>query len=133
MSPENGWMRGSAVAIQPDGKIVAAGSGGYFDEEVRRSDFAVARLNPDGSTDAGFGVGGLTFADFGGWGVIDIASAVALQLDGRIVVGGTGGVSPPRYFSLARFTSGGVLDPTFGQGGRWSPPSPSAGPRGTAN
>ncbi|HEY7631690.1 MAG TPA: hypothetical protein VH817_13355 [Thermoleophilaceae bacterium] len=69
---------GGAV-LQADGKVVIAGSvqdGG---------DFGVARLNPDGSLDAGFGSGGKALVDFG---VAVFAFAVALQPNGRIVVAG---------------------------------------------
>jgi uncharacterized delta-60 repeat protein len=69
---------GGAV-LQPDGKVVIAGS-------VQNSgDFGVARLNPDGSLDGGFGNGGKALVDFG---VAAFAFAVALQPNGRIVVVG---------------------------------------------
>jgi uncharacterized delta-60 repeat protein len=90
------------LALQPDGKLVTAGSihrGTY-------KSFALARYFPDGSLDAG---GRLT-ADFGG---DDRANAVAIQLDGKIVVAGLGGNSD---FALARFDDDGRLDPSFGGG-----------------
>ena len=65
-----------AVLVQPDGKLVLAGYGG--------TDFAVARLNPDGASDTSFD-GGMSVADFGGF---DSANAAALQPDGKIVVAG---------------------------------------------
>src|SRR5262245_46115279 len=72
--------RGSATAVvlQPDGKVVVAGWTHYTG-----GDFAVARYNSDGSFDNTFGSGGKTTTDFGG---TDLALAIALQADGKIVV-----------------------------------------------
>jgi uncharacterized delta-60 repeat protein len=67
----------TGAALQPDGKIIVAGSSG--------GDFAVARLNSDGSPDAGFGTAGKATVDFGG---PTFANAVALQPNGRIVIAG---------------------------------------------
>src|SRR5262245_12063781 len=82
-----------AVAIQSDGKIVAAGSSG--------GDFALARYNADGSLDASFGGGGKVTTDFGGF---DAASALAVQPDGRIVAAGRGGTGD---MALARYNADG--------------------------
>ena len=93
-----------AVAIQGDGKIVAAG--------VASGDFALARYNVDGTLDTQFGNGGTITTDFGG---DDKANALALQRDGQIVVAGVAG---DRDFALARYRTDGTLDPTFGTEGR---------------
>lgn len=99
---------GGAVAVQPDGKIVTAGAidapGGGFD-------FLVARYNADGSPDASFGQGGIARTDFAG--ASDIARAVALQPDGKIVVAGSAG----RDFAVARYHANGTPDNTFGGDG----------------
>jgi uncharacterized delta-60 repeat protein len=90
-----------AVAIQPGGKIVAAGYPG----------FAAARYESDGSLDATFGSTGIvtTAAEsYAGW-------ALALQPDGKIVV--AGGDNHDQGFGLARYLPSGALDPTFGSGG----------------
>src|SRR5262249_42936154 len=58
----------TAVAVQPDGKIVVVGYTNY-------SDFAVARYNVDGSLDSSFGTGGKVVTDFAGFQ--DRAYAVA--------------------------------------------------------
>jgi uncharacterized delta-60 repeat protein len=94
-----------AVALQSDGKIVAAGrsSGG---------DFALARYNRDGSLDASFSEDGRQTTDFGGQR--DGALAVALQPDGKIVAVGR---SSAGDFALARYNSGGSLDPSFSEDG----------------
>ena len=100
------------VVIQPDGKIVAGGTRGL--------DFAVARYNTDGSLDATFGTGGLVVTDLYG-GSYDIAGAVALQPDGKIVLAGqTRTPASPvtdQDFALVRYNSDGSLDSTFGTGG----------------
>src|SRR5437773_2372880 len=71
----------NAVALQPDGMIVTAGT--VF---VGLGDFALARYNPDGTLDPGFGAGGQATTDFAGGD--DAAFAVLLQPDGRVVAGG---------------------------------------------
>jgi uncharacterized delta-60 repeat protein len=96
-----------AVAIQGDGNIVVAG--------VANSDFALARYNPDGALDPTFGTAGKVTTDFEG---VDfaVATAVAIQGDGKIVAAGYLGAS--NYdFALARYNPDGTLDPTFGTGG----------------
>jgi uncharacterized delta-60 repeat protein len=100
----------SGVAIQADGKIVAAGSAA---PESSCCQFALARYNTDGSLDPSFGTGGQVTTDFGG---LDEASGVAIQADGKIVVAGRGG--PSSDFALARYNADGTLDPSFGTGGQ---------------
>ncbi len=107
--------RANAIALQPDGKIVVAGdSRSYyvdFADQLRTiKRFALARYNPDGSPDATFGLGGRSTTGFGG---DDIAFALALQPDGKIIVAGE---SNSRV-ALARYNSDGNLDATFGGGG----------------
>lgn len=111
------------AAFQADGKLIIVGSAQM--DEAANPDFALARLNPDGSLDPTFGQAGLVRTDFG-FEREDYAYAVALQADGRIVVGGqaslpTGLAAPDDYdyaLALARYTAAGALDPTFGIGGR---------------
>jgi uncharacterized delta-60 repeat protein len=112
------------IAIQPDGKIVAGGSS--FEDVVTvgpNSDFMMARYLPDGSNDLSFGIGGVMATDFGR-SSFDQPHALALQPDGKVVLGGytNDGDGPGVLFgadqlALARYTSNGMLDPTFGQGG----------------
>jgi len=76
----------------------------------------VAAASP-GQLDPAFGNGGAVATDFGG---TDQAFAVAEQTDGKLVVGGSTD-SPPDYTiypALTRYTPTGVLDPTFGNGGK---------------
>jgi uncharacterized delta-60 repeat protein len=103
----------SDLAVQRDGKIVAVGRGSQ--------DFALARYRPDGSLDATFGVGGKVLTAFQP-GSNDVASAVVLQADGKIVAGG----SSAAEFALTRYLANGALDPSFGSGGRVVTPISSA-------
>jgi uncharacterized delta-60 repeat protein len=106
---------GSAMAIQPDGKIVVVGEA---DSSTGR-DFALARYNTEGSLDSTFGEKGRVTTDFFGFG--DYASAVAIQPDGRIVVGGTCTTTAnDTDFALARYNSDGRLDDAFGVGGKFN-------------
>src|SRR4051794_22237994 len=100
-----------AMAVDADGKIVLAGQ---TNRGASFYDFAVARLNADGSLDTTFGAAhtGKFCADFAG--DFDQASGVAVQADGRIVVSGMATVDFNAEFALMRLTSGGVLDTSFG-------------------
>jgi uncharacterized delta-60 repeat protein len=103
--------RASAVAIEPDGKIVAAGASG----DGVSDDFALVRYNADGSLDLTFGRDGKVLTDLRGY---DTASAVAIQPDGRIVAAGLSNGADPSYdFALVRYNADGSLDPSFGSGG----------------
>jgi uncharacterized delta-60 repeat protein len=105
-----------AVAVQPDGKIVVAGTS----SDATGADMAVARYTGDGNLDASFDGDGMAMVEFG-----DEASAraVALQRDGKIVLAGRvdrafGPGCCVSDFALARLTSAGVLDRSFGGDGR---------------
>lgn len=103
-----------ALALQSDGKIVAAGQ--YHDGNNHHW-FAVARYNTDGSPDTTFNGTGNTIAINGSGD--SYARAVAIQSDGKIVVAGHGsdGVSGHTQDAIVmRFTSNGVLDTSFGGG-----------------
>jgi len=102
---------GTAVAIQPDGKIVVAG----FTFPLAGSNcFLVFRFNVDGTPDPAFGSQGFAIADFQ---ANDRAFAVALQRDGKIVLAGFTNRKTPQDFAVARFLDNGDLDLGFGDGG----------------
>ena len=100
------------VAVQPDGKLVAAGAA-TINGQV---DFAVARYNSNGTLDAGFGTGGRVTTDLGGR--YEAAHSVALQWDGKIVVAGGSAPGVFNDFAVARYLSDGTLDASFGAGGK---------------
>jgi len=108
-----------ALALQPDGKIVAAGTDfvDFSSEDSSDTDFALARYNPDGSPDAGFGAGGQVTTDFDGFN--DDALAVLVQPDGRIVAVGSAKNPLDFYdFALARYQPDGRIDTSFGTRGK---------------
>jgi uncharacterized delta-60 repeat protein len=104
-----------SVAIQPDGKIVAAG----FQRTDSEARFTVARYDPDGHLDPLFGDAGVVLtsfgADFGG------AEDLVIQSDGKIVTAGAISLldgTGRSAFALVRYLSDGELDPSFGTAGR---------------
>src|SRR5262245_36012650 len=102
-----------AVAVQPDGKIVAAGLAAINGVV----DFALARYNRDGTLDASFGTGGIVTTPFDFPGSFDTVTSVVLQPDGKIVMAGSTVINSFAEFALARFNSDGTLDDGFGTGG----------------
>src|SRR6266511_1903342 len=108
-----GNTRVNGIALQPDGKIVTAG----FDKNATEFEFALARYNADGSLDTSFGTGGKVTTDFGSG--IDVAWAVAVQPDGKIVAAGYAfATGHPYLIALARYNPDGSLDTSFGLGGK---------------
>jgi len=107
------------VALQSDGKIIAAGTVFVdFDPgEMSDTDFALARYNPDGTPDATFGSGGQISTDF--LGHEDDAFSVLIQPDGKIVAVGSANDPATFYdFAAARYLSNGTIDTTFGVAGK---------------
>jgi uncharacterized delta-60 repeat protein len=107
----------NAIAIQPNGQIIAAGSS--FSNSKTVEDFIVARYNANGTLDKRFAKNGKITTDF--FRNVDSISAIAIQPDGRIVVAGFaqlgGNGSTPRVFALARYRNDGTPDTSFGNGG----------------
>ncbi|HSE96999.1 MAG TPA: S-layer homology domain-containing protein [Blastocatellia bacterium] len=102
-----------AVAIQPDGKIIVAG---YVQVGPDDNDFVVVRYNTTGLIDSSFNNGGRIVTPFGP-GKDEIA-AIAIQADGKIVVAGTSDNGSNRDFAVARYTSAGSPDTSFGLFGK---------------
>jgi uncharacterized delta-60 repeat protein len=103
-----------AVVLQPDGKIVVAGSA-----TISKNFFALARLNSNGTLDTTFGgnpFAGVVVTDFstGGQEALD----VALQTDGKIVAVGDAHIGGDNDFAIARYNANGTLDTSFGSGGK---------------
>ncbi|WP_251972473.1 putative Ig domain-containing protein [Sphaerotilus microaerophilus] len=110
----------AAVALQNDGRIVVVGStfnGSNFD-------VAVARLNGDGSLDNGFGSGGLRQLVVGSGD--EVATAVAVQPDGRILIAGSTETASGYDMLLLRLNADGSLDGSFNGSGRLVVPVGSA-------
>jgi uncharacterized delta-60 repeat protein len=104
--------RAAAVAIQPNGKIVVAGT--THDLTSGKYSFAVARYRPDGSLDPLFSRDGKQTTAVGAGQ--NGATSIALQLDGKIVVAGTTYPLTGSRFAVVRYRSRGGLDTTFGHG-----------------
>jgi uncharacterized delta-60 repeat protein len=98
---------GRAVVIQNDGKILIA----VQSFSGTNSDFALIRLNTNGSFDTTFDADGKVITDING---DDLAYDMALQSDGKIIVAGTSNGD----FCVARYNTNGNLDNTFDADGK---------------
>lgn len=125
------------IALQPDGKIVAAGYNGPAFPTINY-DFAVARFNSDGTPDNSFDTDGKTTTAIGSGkdqgiemalqadGKLttsfgsdnDGARAVAVQPDGKIIAAGYGHNGTNADFALIRYLANGTPDPSFGTAGK---------------
>ena len=97
----------NATVIQADGKVLIAGTtwnGTNFD-------FAIARLNSNGSLDNTFSDDGKQVTDFG---LDDEGVSLIVQPDGKTIVGG----SSDNKFAIARYNTDGSLDVTFSEDGK---------------
>lgn len=97
----------NALAIQADGKIIAAGQGGSPD-----LNFALARYTTDGFLDTDFDVDGRIYTNFS-FGSADAVRSMAIQTDGKIVVGGTTAQNLFISAAFARYNADGTLDGQF--------------------
>ena len=104
---------GQSVTLQPDGKILVAGSTSLIPADgvsPSRKLFALARYNADGSADTTFGVDGKVTTPIG---PTSTGRAVALQPDGKIVVAGNTTLTDNAEFTLVRYNANGSVDTTF--------------------
>lgn len=104
----------NAVAVQSDGRLIVVGGSSAGD-----TDFAIIRYNTDGSLDPTFGGGdGIVTTDFSS--TLAVATSVAIQSDGKIVVAGYAVDPSPGGdidFAVARYNTDGSADPSFNGGG----------------
>ncbi|MCW5210144.1 hypothetical protein VU10_08290, partial [Desulfobulbus sp. US1] len=100
-----------ALALQEDGKILAAG---YSSNNGSR-DFAVARYNIDGSLDRKFGLEGMVVTAVSDSD--DEITGIAVQPDGKILMTGTALGDEGRVVVLSRYQSNGTPDHTFADEG----------------
>lgn len=112
----NGYVdSANSAAIYPGAKVVLAGSAGRVSGGT---DFALARYNSDGTLDKTFGSKGKVQTDLGGG---DAADDLVIQGDGKIVAVGISQIvengNSVSQFTVARYTSTGILDTSFGTGG----------------
>ncbi len=123
----NASDKGSAVAVQPDGKIVVAGSSFNSGSEF---DTAVARYNADGTPDQTFGTGGKKIVNLSSSG--EAINALALQADGKIVLAGHISTGSESNFLVVRFNSDGSLNTSFDGDGWANTPVGATGAPDTA-
>jgi uncharacterized delta-60 repeat protein len=97
----------SALNIQSDGKILAAGYAGC--------DIAVCRYKTNGKLDSSFGLHGIKIIDAGG---CDKANAIAIQTDKKIVIAGNTSEGALGHFLVVRININGKVDSTFGTNGK---------------
>lgn len=120
----NGWVvlpfddsasYGDDLAIQDDGKIVISG---FALNGENRFQVAAARLNADGSVDNSFGTDGKVIFNVGDWN--DFGEGVAIQGDGKILIGGHKWISNVQQrhdLFIARLNTDGSIDASYGTSG----------------
>ena len=101
------------IVLQSNGRIVLAG----YSTTTLDHDFSLVGYTANGTLDSTFGHGGFVTTDFAG-ATDDIAYAMTVQGDGKLVVAGRTGDYPENDFAVARYSSDGQLDQTFGVGGK---------------
>jgi uncharacterized delta-60 repeat protein len=107
--------RGEGVAVDSKGRILEAGN--VDPPGADQSDTAIARFLPDGTPDPSFSGDGLATLNGGGGTNYDVASAVSIDQQGRIVLAGEVLLGGDEDVVIARFTDSGAPDPGFGAGG----------------
>jgi uncharacterized delta-60 repeat protein len=115
----------SALLEQTSGKILVAGSlTSKLNLPPAANDvgFGIVSYNANGMIEKNFGTGGIAVADFGASAPFSGAFALAVQSNGDVVAAGAAAQGPynasfDSAFGLARFTSAGILDSSFGSGG----------------
>lgn len=100
---------GYATVVQPDGKILVGGTGGYDGNYG----FLVVRYNTDGTIDESFGDNGRALNDLGDPTVAKNIYKIALQPDGKIIAAGTYNAA----IALIRYNTDGSIDTWFGRDG----------------
>jgi uncharacterized delta-60 repeat protein len=107
-------MFGHSVAIQPDGKVLVAGSINCVDKYTAGYCTLLARFNSDGSFDTAFDT---AFFAQGSDNSTQGAAGLVLQDDGKILVAGTRDSGGGDSFAVARYTADGSRDTGFGTDG----------------
>ena len=111
-----------AVTSGPDGSLYAAGWTGPGGDNA----MVLAKMKPDGQLDEAFGQKGLAIVNVAvGGKTVEVARAVAVQPDGKILISGpvekdpkaTGAAAKDTNIAILRFDATGKLDPAFGKGG----------------
>ena len=110
-----------ALLEQPDGKLVAAGTGLVMGSglSIKREYMALVRYNPDGSLDTSFGHGGAVTTQAGGGVMVNaITTFLVRQPNGKLVAATMGNRGTSSYIVLIRYNPNGRLDTGFGAAGK---------------
>lgn len=114
VSTSNVQDEAHAVILQQDGKILVAG---HTLSTVTGKDFILLRFESDGTADASFGNSGLVTTDLQ-LGSDDVAYAIDLQPDGKIILAGSSDNGSQQDAAVVRYNTDGTIDSTFGTNGR---------------
>jgi uncharacterized delta-60 repeat protein len=115
VTPLAGFIQSrGAIAIQPDGKIVIAGTMTDSYNPLNEN-LVLARYNSNGTLDTTLGGNGIVITDLG---QNETGNDLALQTDGKILVAGKSYSGNASDVLLVRYNSDGTLDTTFGNGGK---------------
>lgn len=105
----------NGLKIQPDGKILVSGM--VVNNLGGNGDFALVRLDINGNLDSGFGNNGRVITNSGS---TEEANSIEILPDGKIILSGifyyNGNAN--EIIAIAKYTSGGVLDTTYGNKGQ---------------
>lgn len=121
VGPDFDWTDISGAVVDSQGRIIIVGNKYNGNDD----DFAIARYNADGSLDGSFGVNGQVLVDFpgSGYGSYDVARAVTVDKDDRIIVVGTARDNDEfstNDFAVARLLTTGAIDSSFASQGRFT-------------
>lgn len=115
-SIQNASLEVTALALQPDGKILAAG----YNSNLGTPQFITFRFLAGGALDSSFGLSGRRM------GLQGIPGSILVQSDGKIVIGGGISHVAPGLWAIERYMPNGTADPGFGSNGRVATSPPGA-------
>lgn len=102
-----------SIVIKSDNTILL---GGFSVDYLGNFSFAMAHFQTNGTIDTSFGTNGLVTSQFPSSNY-SVVYSIALQSDGKIILGGYTTVVTTQYYALARYNSNGIIDTTFGSNG----------------
>ncbi len=111
-----GKVYANAIALQSDGKVLLAG--GCDTASGTSYDLCAVRFTRNGTLDTGFGAGGSVVTPVSVGNLDERANAIAVQPDGKVLLAGTCSAGLFFNFCVVRYHSDGVLDTSFGNGGK---------------
>jgi uncharacterized delta-60 repeat protein len=100
----------SSMLVQTDGKIVVTGTGSP-------NAFITKRYGSNGSIDGSFGNAGTAMTQVAGSNTYHGSNSIAIQSDGKVIVGGTLSINNNSQFAVLRYTVNGIPDSSFNGNG----------------